>query len=241
MIAALPSRIMDYDVSAASPSGELITIGQILSEVGDYASTVLDRVHLTFSSRCAAKLEKVVAELKARACIKTTDDLYKSSPVAAPFADLSTMTICQLHSLYRGWPQRHEQRIKEGRQHLTYYFEGKIVRELRQRKATTTDEQLKIDYCEATYANELDNLSFILSCPVDAGGEKIYPEPGKEYTCQELASLIQRYSKYRDVIERELLMEYIDKGIELLRKTTHRSDARQLRDLIRDLSRRNII
>lgn len=239
MIAALPSRIMDYDVSAESPSEELITIGQILSEVGDYASTMLDKVHLSFSSRCAAKLDKVLAELTARACVKSSDDLYETDVEIDAKADLSSMTISELHSLYRGWPQRQEQRRIEGRQHLTFYFEGKIVRELRQRKAATTDEQLKIDYCEATYANELDNLSFIFSCPVDAGGEKIYPEPGKEYSCQELVTLIRRYSTYRDVMERELLVEYVDKGLEVLRKTPALSDARQLRAVISTVANDN--
>ena len=50
----LPSRIMNYRVSSASPTDELLSLGQILSEIGDYAGTILDREHLSLSRRCAA-------------------------------------------------------------------------------------------------------------------------------------------------------------------------------------------
>ena len=60
MVIALPSRVMNYKVSAVSPTDELITIGQILSEVGDYACTILDKEHLSFARKCANRLKKVV-------------------------------------------------------------------------------------------------------------------------------------------------------------------------------------
>lgn len=43
MVTALPPRIMDYRVSASSPTGELLTLGSILEEAGAYASTSSDR------------------------------------------------------------------------------------------------------------------------------------------------------------------------------------------------------
>ena len=52
MVVSLPSRVMNYKVSAASPTDELVTLGQILSEVGDYASSILDRDHLSLTRKC---------------------------------------------------------------------------------------------------------------------------------------------------------------------------------------------
>ena len=76
MLTVLPSRVMNYRVSAASPTDELVTLGQILSEVGDYMSAILDRDHLSLSRRCATRLRKVVGELMARKRIESPDDLY---------------------------------------------------------------------------------------------------------------------------------------------------------------------
>lgn len=63
MISALPSRVINYKVSAVSPTDELITIGQILSEVGDYACTIIDREHLSVTRKCAARLKKLSENL----------------------------------------------------------------------------------------------------------------------------------------------------------------------------------
>ncbi len=59
MVLALPSRIMNYKVSAVSPTNELIILGRILSEVGDYACTVLDKEHLSFSRKCTNRLKRL--------------------------------------------------------------------------------------------------------------------------------------------------------------------------------------
>ena len=190
MVLALPSRIMNYKVSAVSPTDELITLGQILSEVGDYACTILDKEHLSFSRKCANRLKKVVGELTSRGSIQSQDDLYEIHKGSAS-VDLSTMTIDELHKLYRQWPIRHQERLNEGREHMTYYYEGQIVRELQTRKPATKDERLKIDYCNATYSNELDNLSFIFSCPAETDTDKIYPDKAKTYSPDELAELIK--------------------------------------------------
>lgn len=241
MVIALPSRVMNYKVSAVSPTDELITIGQILSEVGDYACTILDKEHLSFARKCASRLNKVVCELTSRGRIKSQDDLYEIQKGTAQLTDLSAMTIDELHKLYRQWPIRHQERLKEGREHMTYYYEGQIVRELQTRKPATKDEQLKIDYCNATYSNELDNMSFIFSCPVETDTEKIYPDRTKEYSSGELAELISCYSHYSDVIEREILIEYVDCALDMLEHEGCSQRSLKLLSALADLDQRKII
>lgn len=241
MVIALPSRVMNYKVSAVSPTDELITIGQILSEVGDYACTILDREHLSFARKCANRLNKVVCELTLRGRIQSQDDLYEIQKGTAQLTDLSAMTIDELHKLYRQWPIRHQERLKEGREHMTYYYEGQIVRELQTRKPATKDEQLKIDYCNATYSNELDNMSFIFSCPVETDTEKIYPDRMKEYSSDELAELIKRYSHYTDIVEHEILIEYVDIALDMLELNGSNHESLRLLTEIADLSQREVI
>lgn len=207
---------MNYRVSSDSPSGELMVLGQIYSEVGDYASSVLDSSHLSLTHKCANRLKKVAGELSARNCIRSSDDFYAIPDISVGVNDLSAMDIDGLYRLYRRRQLRHKDRLKEGREHLTYYYEGRIVRELLQRKASGKDEQLKIDYCVATYHNELDNLSFILSCPIKVGDDKINPDSSRQYTPEELTALITLYRDYRDVVEREILVEYVDLALDLI-------------------------
>lgn len=241
MVIALPSRVMNYKVSAESPTDELITIGQILSEVGDYACTILDKEHLSFARKCANRLKKVVSELTSRGSIQSQDDLYEIQKGNAASADLSTMTIDELHKLYRQWPIRHQERLNKGREHMTYYFEGQIIRELRNRKPSTKDERLKIDYCNATYNNELDNMSFIFSCPVETDTEKIFPDSTKEYSPDELAELINCYSHYRDVTEREILIEYIDYALGMLERNGSNHESLRLLTEVAELGQRKVI
>lgn len=216
MLSALPSRIMNYTVSASSPTDELLTLGQIFSEVGDYASTILDREHLSLSKKCGIRLAKIVGELVSRQSIQSVESLY-DMPEAEPVSiDFAAMTIEELHSLYRRWPIRHKERGAKGREHLTFYYEGRIIRELLHRKAANKGEQFKIDYCIATYNNELENMSFIFSLPVKLDDDKIFPDSGRKYTADELTALIRLYSDYRDVTEREMLIEYMDIALEML-------------------------
>ncbi len=241
MVLALPSRIMNYKVSAVSPTKELITIGQILSEVGDYACTILDKEHISFARMCASRLKTVVSELASRGSIKSQDDLYEIQKGNTVSTDLTTMTIDELHKLYRQWPIRHQERLNEGREHMTYYYEGQIVRELQSRKPATTDEQLKIDYCNATYTNELDNMSFIFSCPVETDTEKIYPDRTKEYSPDELAELIKRYSHYTDIAEREILIEYVDIALDMLERNVCNHESLRLLTEVAELGQRKVI
>lgn len=241
MVYALPSRVMNYRISAASPSNELITIGQILSEVGDYTSTTLDREHISFTRKCANKLKRVVGELTSRGYIQSPEDLYQIQKGNEETKALSAMTIGELHKLYRHWPVRHEERLKEGREHMTYYFEGQIVRELQSRKPATKEEQLKIDYCVATYNNELDNMSFIFSCPVKVDDNKVYPDTTKTYSPDELAALITRYSHYRDVAEREILVKYVDLALDMLENECYKHNSQRLASEVAELGRRKVL
>ena len=244
MVSALPSRIMDYNVSAASPTDELLTLGQILSEVGDYASTVLDREHLSLSRKCVTRLRKVVGELKARNGLFSVEGFYDISPEKSGLSDksdLAMMTVSELHSLYRSWPIRHREREAQGREHFTFYREGKIVNELLRRKAANKAEQLKIDYCVATYHNELDNMSFVFSRPVQVDGEKINPDSGRRYSSDELTALIRLYSDYRDIMERELLVEYVDYALDLLKRDIDTASTLRLLTEIAELGRKKTI
>lgn len=244
MVSALPSRIMNYNVSAASPTDELLTLGQILSEVGDYASTVLDREHLSLSRKCGTRLRKVVGELKARNSLFSVEGLYNICPDKSGLSDkseLATMTVSELHGLYRRWPIRHREREAQGREHFTFYHEGRIVNELLRRKASNKAEQLKIDYCVATYHNELDNMSFVLSRPVQIDGEKIFPDSERNYTPDELKALISLYSDYRDIIERELLVEYVDYALDLLERDKDATSTLRLLTEVVELGRRKTI
>lgn len=244
MVSALPSRIMNYNVSAASPTDELLTLGQILSEVGDYASTVLDSEHLSLSRKCNTRLRKVIGELKARNSLFSVEGLYDICPNKSGLSDKSdfaTMTVSELHSLYRRWPIHHWEREAQGREHFTFYREGKIVNELLRRKAANKAEQLKIDYCVATYHNELDNMSFVFSRPVQIDGEKINPDSGRRYSSEELTALIRLYSDYRDIVERELLVEYVDYAIDLLKRDIDTASTLRLLIEIAELGRRKTI
>lgn len=207
---------MDYRVSVKSPTDELLTLGQIFSEVGDYASTILDRKHLSLSRRCVTRLNKVVDELVSRQCILSAENLYdmpESEPVSS---DLGSLSIDELHCLYRRWPIRHSERRAEGRESMSFYYEGQIAREIKSRKATNKGEQFKIDYCTAMYDNELSNMSYLFSHPVQVDNEKIYPDNERRYTPGELTALICLYKDYRDIVEREILVEYVDYALDWL-------------------------
>ena len=209
---------MNYRVSAASPTDELVTLGQILSEVGDYMSAILDRDHLSLSRRCATRLRKVVGELMARKRIESPDDLYEMPASAVAGEDPGAMTVSELHAHYRLWPMRHQEREAMGREHLTFCHEGRIVRELLTRKPADRSERLKIDYCLATYGNELENLSFILSLPLKVDADNAYPDYKRNYSPEELVSLIRKHSSFRDIIGREILVEYVDIALDLLER-----------------------
>lgn len=197
MSVAIPERILNYRISATSPTDELLTLRHIYSEVGEYASTILDREHMALSKKCVTRLNRVEKQLSYRPSLLSAEEENfsvlsemkgsKAIPVdgmgggVASMATitreiastkmldseaLSAMTVDELYNLYRGWPLRHREREAEGREHMTFYFEGKIVGELQRREVADKGEQLKIDYCAIIYRNELENLAFIFSLPI---------------------------------------------------------------------------
>ncbi|MDE6769153.1 MAG: hypothetical protein K2J78_05445, partial [Muribaculaceae bacterium] len=194
---------------------------------------ILDREYTALSKKCATRLNKVEKQLSLRYGCLSKENVHDESK------DLSAMTVDELYNLYRGWHLRHRKREVEGRELITFYYEGKIVKELQRRKPTDNGEQLKIDYCTITYRNELENMSFIFSLPVISlsaetrqklacleNGESmtypevdnglIYPEPDRAYTPLELLAVIKLYSHFRDITERELLIEYVDMALDLM-------------------------
>ena len=211
MVTALPPRIMDYRVSASSPTGELLTLGSILEEAGAYASTSSDRSRCAFSRRCDAKFRRVASELRSRNCTAALDDVC-----TATVADLRTLSVGDLYRLFRGRTLRQSRRAAEGREPLTCWPESDILAELRSRKATDRDEQLKIDYCTIAHSNELENLSTLLALPLEASGETLPPVPGSNYTPGELLSIIEQCADFRSVGGREMLVRAADLALDLL-------------------------
>lgn len=241
MVSSLPSRIMNYSVSSMSPTDELLTLGQIFSEVGDYASTILDREHLSLSRKCVTRLRKVVDELVSRKCIISAENLYDVPTVEPANSNLKTLSIGELHLLYRRWPIRHNNRRAKGRESMSFYYEGQIAREIMGRKAANKGEKFKIDYCTAMYSNELSNMSYLFSCPVQIDNDKIYPDRERIYTPEELTALIRLYGDYRDVTEREILVEYVDLALDWLESNQIAASCLSLLTELADIRRREII
>lgn len=186
----------------------------------------------------------MVGELKARNSLFSVEGLYDICSNITDLSDkseLATMTVSELHSLYRRWPIRHREREEQGREHFTFYHEGKIVNEILRRKAANKAEQLKIDYCVATYNNELDNMSFVFSHPVQVDGEKIFPDSERSHTTDELTALIRLYSDFRDIMERELLVEYVDYALDLLEQDIDTTSTLRLLTEIAELGCRKAI
>lgn len=241
MSITLPARVRNYRISATSPTDELVVLGQIYAEVGDYASTVLDREHLALARFCSSGLKKLVPVLIGRGTIVTEDDLYDIDEADLGHTDLSSMTVDELYRLYRQWPLRHRRRIEEGREHFTFYYEGRIVRELLTRKTANKSEQFKIDYCTLTYANECENMSHVFSKPVLAGNDKLRPDSTRIYAPAELLALIRLYSDYRDITEREMLVEYTDFALDLIQRSEDKASVLELATEIADLGRKEIL
>lgn len=232
---------MNYSVSPSSPTDELFTLGQIFSEVGDYASTILDREHLSLSRRCVTRLNKVVDELVSRQCILSAENLYDVPESEPANKDLKSLNIDELHTLYRRWPLRHNDRRTKGRESMSFYYEGQIAREIMSRKGTNKGEKFKIDYCTAMYSNELSNMSYLFSCPIQIDNDKIYPDRERPYSPEELTALIRLYKDYRDVTERELLVEYVDYALDWLEKNQVASSGLSLLTELAEIRRRKII
>ena len=122
---------------------------------------------------------------------------------------IQAMSIDSLFRLSRCWPTRHTKREVAGRNHFTYYYEGRIVRELLHRKPINKEEQLKVDYCVTNYHNEFDNLSFVFSLRLmtelaEVGREKIIYLP--KWVNAQLESSVKRTMHPQHCNESELAM-----------------------------------
>lgn len=84
-------------------------------------------------------------------------------------------------------------------------------------------------------------MSFIFSCPVETDTEKIYPDRTKEYSSDELAELIKRYSHYTDIAEREILIEYVDIALDMLGRNGCNHELHRLLTEVADLRQRDVI
>lgn len=235
------NRIADYPITAVTPTDDLLTLGRYYSEIGGYASTVATGASYAFAKRCASRLRLVTNELVKRRIIKSVDDLFVQSACSAVLKPLDTLSIDELEQMFRQSAVRQECRRSQGREPITFYVESKIVRELERRNPANSSERLKIDYCSAVYRNELDNLSFLLSKPVLADPDKIYPDSSRNYTFDDLVALITLYRGCRDVTEREILVEYVDFALDILEHNSDCVSTISLITEIAELGRRNVI
>ena len=106
--------------------------------------------------------------------------------------------------------------------------ERERIRELQKRKPASKDEQFKIDYCTLTYDNKLENLSILLDKPINNGTDKSIPDPTKTYSPTELLALIHRYVNFQDLVECELLVEYVDYALDAIKSTEDKQSVRSL-------------
>lgn len=228
-----------YKITRNSPTADLRVLENLYSEIGGFASTILDNRYLAFSKECVKRLNKVTAILDRR-IDRMADKIAECAEIKID-ADLSALTVNELYNLYRFWPERHQKRVLEGREHMTFYFEGRIVRELKRRKTLTASEQLKVDYCKMTYRSEIENLSFIYSVPVDTHNNLIVPEGDQAYSSSELTSVIKSYSSYKSIAERELLVEYVDLALDSMQSAEEKAMLIGVAAEIVELGRRCIV
>lgn len=143
-----------------------------------------------------------------------------------------------LYNQFNRWPHRHEERLLAGREHLTFYNEGRIVRQLLQCKATGIAQRQKIDSCLKSYKNELSNLSRIFAMPV---GDIHTAEPAQTHTPAELAEKIRQYTDYMDIAGRELLIEYADRALDALEAAEDRQPVADLAAALAEAGRKEAL
>lgn len=79
---------------------------------------------------------------------------YATTETKTRHGEFSSMTIDNLHRLYRQWPLHHKTSPAD------FHFEDAIVRELATRIPANRSKQFKIDYCTLTYSNECESSAF---------------------------------------------------------------------------------
>lgn len=125
---------------------------------------------------------------------------------------LSTLSVPELEKLFVSSSCRFEQKLKEGREPLTRYFETRIVSELQRRRPASHAEKTRIDnYIKANKA-EIDNLCAITRLPLG----KCDIDISHHIAPKEMMSLIDSLKDYETVSEREMLIEIVDKAIDYI-------------------------
>ena len=237
----LPQHLLDYRITSSSKTEDLFILGRLFSEVGDYASTIQQRDYTLMGRMCRTRLRKIERELLRRSAIPTPDDILiippvtTSSTVSSLVRNLSTLSVSELETLYRQRPHRIEARIAAGREHLTLFFESRIIAELSRRTPIDLTEQLKIDYCLIIHRIETANLSAILNLPLGDPKDSLPFDPYHTYTHSELIAFLTLYQSPRTLIEREILIETVDYSLDLLAATSP-SDLQSLANLTANLA-----
>lgn len=210
---------------------------RMLLEVGDYASTILDKTHQAFSRKCLSLNKKVENELLKRKAVASSDEVYNSPFETIDSSDLSSLSIDQLETLYRQWKIRFNERLKDHRESLTRFFETRIIREMKRRNNLTATEQLKVDYCERTNRDELQNISAITRMPLG----NAYLDIDRCKTPQEMLGILEKLRRYKNVSEREMLIDTTDKAIDFIESNRDNSHAVNLAAELVELNRCRII
>lgn len=238
MTLSIPDKIRRYRVTPVTPSEWIVTLALIYAETADAAAAVSDRA---LARICQNRYDKTVAELIRRNYISDPDSIFDTPAVDFSGENPREMTVDALFHLFRQSPLRTGQRRDSGREHLTCLEDLPLISELRRRTPADFGQWLKIHYCRLAYSNRLENLSRTFSLPVSLGNDKIYPAPCADYTPEELLALIRLYTDYRDIAEREILIQYVDIALDLMERAVDRIPLMELAAEIMELGRRHII
>lgn len=87
----------------------------------------------------------------------------------------------------------------------------------------------------------LENLALILPLPEKVDDDKIFPDPTRKYSPEELAALLHLYGKYRDMTELEILHKYVDYALDLIKDSPRLPAMTRLVTEVADLGRKEII
>lgn len=210
---------------------------RMLLEVGDYASTILDKAHQVYSRKCLVINKKIEKGLLKRNAVETLDDVYEAPTERIDDADLSALSIPQLETLYRQWKLRFRERLKEGRQTLTRFFETRIIKEMKSRKDVSTIEQLRIDYCDRTNRDELHNISTVMQRPLG----QVYLDVCRCRTPQEMIAIFYGLRKFKTISEREMLIETEEKAMDFVAHNRELTESVNLAAELVDLGERRIV
>lgn len=87
----------------------------------------------------------------------------------------------------------------------------------------------------------LEHLALILPLPERVDDDKIFPDPTRKYSPEELAALLHLYGKYRDMTELEILHEYVDFALDLIKDSPRLPAMTSLITEVADLGRKEIV